>query len=545
MRDGIIIADMNELDTPLVWVNANFVTITGYNLAEAVGKNCRYLQGNDHMQPEIGALRDAIRDGKAAKVTLRNYRKDGTLFWNELTISPHKDPDGSISHYVGLTRDVTAAKENVDRLIHEANIDRLTGLPNRYCFLEEIERIERPEDHRLLVAKLDIAQMHNVNSTYGYAAGDQILRQIALRLQSLAANALSRVGNNEFAAAFLLAPSVMDETILAKIASVMRPPFAIPDAIISIRFALGYAVGGARAAAVTLTQQAGYALHESKADPSRAPRRFDQSAERNSRMRTRITSELRQAVQDGDFIYHYQPQVDLLTGLIVGAEALIRWNHPVFGLQMPDKFIKIAEETGMIIEIERRGIGEVAAFAAEVNKGRANPLIFSVNISPLEVTRNDFVSLLSNVIFETGIDPSMLTLELTESLLTEDSTHVVDQFRRLNALKVGVSIDDFGTGYSSLRSIDRFPISEIKIDRSFIQDALTRGTKQIVIQTVLSFGRELAVRVVAEGIETEEQLAVLKEMGCRIGQGYLFSRPIAAGQFCALLASEKLTVPVA
>jgi EAL domain-containing protein (putative c-di-GMP-specific phosphodiesterase class I)/GGDEF domain-containing protein len=387
--------------------------------------------------------------------------------------------------------------------------------------------------------------MHNVNSTYGYTAGDQILRQIALRLQSLAANALSRVGNNEFAAAFLLAPSVMDETILAKIASVMRPPFAIPDAIISIRFALGYAVGGARAAAVTLTQQAGYALHESKADPSRAPRRFDQSAERNSRMRTRITSELRQAVQDGDFIYHYQPQVDLLTGLIVGAEALIRWNHPVFGLQMPDKFIKIAEETGMIIEIERRGIGEVAAFAAEVNKGRANPLIFSVNISPLEVTRNDFVSLLSNVIFETGIDPSMLTLELTESLLTEDSTHVVDQFRRLNALKVGVSIDDFGTGYSSLRSIDRFPISEIKIDRSFIQDALTRGTKQIVIQTVLSFGRELAVRVVAEGIETEEQLAVLKEMGCRIGQGYLFSRPIAAGQFCALLASEKLTVPVA
>jgi PAS domain S-box-containing protein/diguanylate cyclase (GGDEF)-like protein len=538
MPDGIVIADMQELDTPLVWVNANFAAITGYSLAEAFGKNCRYLQGNDHMQPEIEALRDAIRDGKNANVTLRNYRKDGTLFWNELTISPHKGPEGNITHYVGLIRDVTLAKENVNRLMHEANIDRLTGLPSRYSFLEEIESIAIPEDERLLVAKLDLAEMHNLNSTYGYAAGDQILRQIALRLQSLAANALSRVGNNEFAVAFLLGPSVTDETILTKIASVMRPPFTIPDAIISIRYALGYAVGGAHLPAVILTQQAGYALHESKADPSRVSRRFDQAAERNSRMRTRITSELRQAVQDGDFIYHYQPQVDLQTRLIVGAEALIRWNHPVFGLQMPDKFIKVAEETGMIIDIERRGIYEVAAFAAKVNEGRSNPLIFAVNISPLEVTRNDFVSLLSDIIDETGIDPSMLTIELTESLLTEESPHVLEQFRRLKALSVGLSIDDFGTGYSSLQTIDRFPISEIKIDRNFIKDILNNGTKRIVTQTVLSFGRELAIRVVAEGIETEAQLSLIQEMGCQIGQGYLFSRPLAAEQFRALLASE-------
>ena len=538
LRDAVVVANMRERDTPLVWVSEQFSVITGYHRSEVVGKNCRYLQGSDRLQPELDQLREAIRYGKSTTVTLRNYRKDGTWFWNELTLVPQPGEDGTIHYYIGLIRDVTAAKENLDQVVRDARDDRLTGLPNRYAFFEDIERIELTDGCRLLIIKLDLAGFHSINSTHGYAAGDEIIRKMATRLRSLEPEALSRIGNNEFAAAFRLPPSFPEETTLAKIASVMRLPFAILDASVATKYALGYAVSSQGQSATLLTQQAGHALHESKADPGRAPRRFDQAAERTSRLRSRLTMELQHAVRDGDFLYHYQPQFDLQTGRVVGIEALIRWNHPIFGLRMPDTFIGIAEKTGLILDIERAGIRQVAAFAAEVNRGRADPLVFAVNISPLEVTRGNLEDLLTSVIIETGIDPSHLTLELTESLLTEPSGDVIDLFRRLRTLGVGLAIDDFGTGYSSLRSIERFPISEIKIDRSFTQHILDSGVKRIVVETILSLGQELAIRVVAEGIETEEHNIKLKEMGCLVGQGYLFSFPVPPKHLSALLAVE-------
>jgi PAS domain S-box-containing protein len=508
LRDAIVVADIRERDAPLVWVSQQFSAITGYSPAEALGKNCRYLQGSDRLQPELQQMRDALRYGRTTTVTIRNYRKDGTLFWNELTLTPQMEVDGSIAYYVGLIRDVTVAKENLDQIARDLRMDRLTGLPNRQSFLEDIERIKLSDGSRLLVIKLDLVGLHNINSIYGYAAGDEIIRMMA------------------------------PETVLAKIASAMLPPFAIPDAFIGVKYALGYTLGSGGQASMLLTQQAGYALHESKADPARAPRRFDETAERVSRLRSRLTAELRQAVRDGDFIYHYQPQCDLQTGRVTGVEGLIRWNHPVFGLQWPDAFIGVAEQTGLIIDIERAGLREVAVLAAKINKGRRDPLIFAVNISPLEITHGNLEGLLGAVIGETGIDPSWLTLELTESLLTEGSVAVVDLFRRLRALGVGLAIDDFGTGYSSLCSIERFPISEIKIDRSFTKNILHSATSRIITKTILSLGQELGIRIVAEGIETAQERIVLKEMGCLIGQGYLFSRPLPAAQLSDLLAGE-------
>jgi PAS domain S-box-containing protein/diguanylate cyclase (GGDEF)-like protein len=536
--DAIVVADMGQQDAPLIWVSDQFTMITGYSRNEAVGKNCRYLQGSDRLQPEIGLLRDALRSGTGATVTIRNYRKDGSRFWNGLTISPHVSADGGVDYYVGVIRDVTDMKENLDQVAHDARHDRLTGLPNRYSFLDDVASLELPEGGRLLVVKIDVAGLHTVNITYGYTAGDEIIRKVAQRLRTLEPDALSRIGNNEFAFAFRLPPSLTEEAVLERIASVMRPPYAVPDAIVGSRYALGYTSSGPGQPATLLVQQAGYALHESKADSARAPRRFDETAERNSRLRSRLTTELQQAVRDGDFIYHYQPQFELQTGRIVGVEALIRWNHPVFGLQGPDGFIGIAEDTGLIIDIEREGIGQVASVAAKVNEDRPDPLAFAVNISPSEVSRGALESLVRDVLGETGIDPSWLTLELTESLLTEGSGDVVDLFRRLRALGVGLAIDDFGTGYSSLRNIERFPISEIKIDRSFTQNMLESGVKRIVTATILSLGQELSVRVVAEGIETEQHRDKLAEMGCRIGQGYLFSRPLPAEDLFALLATE-------
>lgn len=386
--------------------------------------------------------------------------------------------------------------------------------------------------------KIDIAGLHNINSSYGYAAGDEIICRTAARLASLEPDALGRIGNNEFAVAFIIPPDAGEEEGLARIASVLRPPFATADAIITIRYALGYTLGCRGETPISLTQQAGHALHESKADPRRTPRRFDAVAASASRYRNRLTVELQQAVRDEDFVYHYQPQLNLETGEIVGVEALIRWQHPVFGVQGPDTFISVAEETGLIVEIERAGIHQVAMFAARLNAGRAHPLNFSVNVSPLQVIRGELEALIRDVIRDTDIDPAWLTIELTESLLTESSDGVVDLFHRLRALGVGLAIDDFGTGYSSLRSIDRFPISEIKIDRSFTQSARAKGTKRIVIESIIALGTELSARIVGEGIETVEQHRGLRELGCLFGQGYLFSRPVPAAQLIALLDSE-------
>ncbi len=532
--DAIVVADMREGDAPLIWVSEQFPAITGYSRADAIGKNCRYLQGNDRLQSALAPIRDALSSGTTTTVTLRNYRKDGTLFWNELTLTPYPGADGVVEYYVGLMRDVTTAKESLDQAVRDAKLDRLTDLPNRYTFLEDVENLESTDGSRLLVVKIDVAGLHNINSTYGYAAGDEIICKIGLRLNSLEPDALGRIGNNEFAVAFRVSTLVAEEEALTKIISALRPPFTTPDAIINIRYALGYTVGAPGQASDILAQQAGQALHESKADPSRAPRRFDEAAELASRHRSRLTAELQQAVRDGDFIYHYQPQFDLLTGKIVGCEALIRWEHPVFGLQGPDTFIGIAEETGLIVDIERVGIRKVAAFAAKLNAERADPLYFSVNVSPLEVVRGDLEGLIRDVIDETGIEPAWLTLELTESLLTDSSDRVISIFNRIRKLGVGLSIDDFGTGYSSLRSIDRFPISEIKIDRNFTQNLRTSGIKRILIESIIAIGKELSARIVAEGIETIEQHNQLKEMGCLFGQGYLLGRPVSAEHLVAL-----------
>jgi EAL domain-containing protein (putative c-di-GMP-specific phosphodiesterase class I) len=318
----------------------------------------------------------------------------------------------------------------------------------------------------------------------------------------------------------------------------MRPSLATPDAIISVRYALGYAVGTPGQPTTSLTQQASYALHASKSDMARAPRRYNHTDARHEALRNRTASELQQAIRDGDFIYHYQPQFDIKSQRIVGVEALLRWNHPVFGLQFPDKFIAIAEETGLITNIEQAGIREVATFAAKLNKGRSNPLVFAVNISPVEITNGNLERIVQDVIEITDFEPRYLTLEITESLMTDSSDNIINLFIRLRALGLGLAIDDFGTGYSSLRSIERFPISEIKIDRSFTQNVLDGGIKRIVIETILALGRQLGVRVVAEGIETEKHLHALSEIGCRVGQGYLFSRPLPAEQFVDLLAAE-------
>lgn len=288
-----------------------------------------------------------------------------------------------------------------------------------------------------------------------------------------------------------------------------------------------------------LVRQAGAALAQSNASQLRRPHAFALEAEQKALSRIRLSTDLQHGIAADEFIYHYQPKIDLQTDEIVGAEALLRWQHGLFGLQSPDTFIRLAENTGLILDIGAQGFRRVAAFAARVNASRQRPLRFAINVSAIELTHRDMVSFISEILEETGADPSWLTLELTERLIATNSPDMLTIFQRVRELGVGLSIDDFGTEYSSLRYLERFPVTEVKIDRSFISNLHHDAVKRIIVGAVIKLGAELDIDIVAEGIEQEGEREILRSMNCNLGQGYLFSPPLSEEHF-AVLAQDGI-----
>jgi EAL domain-containing protein (putative c-di-GMP-specific phosphodiesterase class I) len=308
----------------------------------------------------------------------------------------------------------------------------------------------------------------------------------------------------------------------------------LPGAAIEVRFSTGFVIGQAGVNAISLLRQAGTALHRSRGTQLREVKEFDAADHRRSVQRQRMTNELQQAVANREFLFHYQPRVDLCTGAIVGAEALLRWNHSVFGLQRPDRFIELAEDTGLILDIGHWGRCEVARFAAELNRERETPLRFSVNVAAIELTHRDIVASIQDAVKQSGADPAWLILEITERMLTEETPKLMAMFDQLRELKVGLSVDDFGVGYSSFRYVDLYPLTEIKIDRGLVGALSQSAAKRIIIAAVIEIGRELGLDIVAEGIETEAQREALRGMNCPFGQGHLFGPPVEGEVFKAL-----------
>jgi PAS domain S-box-containing protein/diguanylate cyclase (GGDEF)-like protein len=528
--EGVLIADANDPYLRLIHANRAFETITGFSPDEAIGRNCRYLQGADRLQPEIARMRDAITELKPIAITLRNYRKDGRLFWNSIRLFPLPAP-GKKTYIVGLIRDVTdlhLSSERVDRAEHH---DQLTGSLNRYTFVERFDALSMRSVQLPVIVKINVAQFEDINTSYGFDVGDALLQQTAQRLQALGPDLIARTGGDEFAIACLVDGREQAVAWLNRIGIALGQRFTLPGASIEVRFATGFVIGQAGGNATSLIRQAGTALHHSRRTRLREVKEFEAADHRRSVQRQRMTNELQQAVANGEFLFHYQPRVDLRTGALIGAEALLRWNHGVFGLQRPDRFIELAEDTGLILDIGHWGRCEVARFAAEVNLHRQTPLHFSVNVAAIELTHRDIVASVQNAVKESGADPAWLTLELTERMLAEDTPKLLAMLHQLRELRVGLSVDDFGVGYSSFRYVDRYPLSEIKIDRGFVGEMLQSAAKRIIIGAVIEIGRELRLNIVAEGIETEAQRDALRAMNCPFGQGYLFGAPVEPDVF--------------
>ncbi|MEI5664703.1 EAL domain-containing protein [Bosea sp. CCNWLW174] len=531
--DGVAIGRISEGSGPLIYVNTAFERLTGYARHETLGKDCRYLQGNEREQPEVARIAAAIRAAEPVDVTLRNYRKDGSAFWNSLSLRPFTIGDELL--YLAILRDVSATRQTEIALDRAANLDVATGCLNRQAFIVAAERRFATRAGPVMIVKLDVIGFHDINAGYGFDVGDALLMETGRRLRETGAALVARIGANEFALAFEPAHEASGPPIVAEVCAALAPDFVVPGANVSLRFAVGYALGQPNGNAISLIRNAGAALRAAKSAPLSGPRQFQSEDEDEARNRVQLTRELRAALANDQFFHHFQPQIDLVTGEWVGAEALMRWNHPLFGVLPPGRFIEAAERIGLLLDLGERGLAAVAAFARKINKYRERPLRFSVNVSATEFLHRDMAEIVDRVIRKAGVEPAWLTLEITESMFLNDSPGVLAAMHQLRDLGVGLSVDDFGTGYSNLRLLEVFPVTEIKIDRSFVAELAASHSKMVIVRAIIDLGRALGTAVVAEGVETEAQRALLAGMGCPIGQGYLFSPPEDSESFAAKL----------
>ena len=537
--DAIFIADIRGDGEPIVHVNAAFETITGHSHPETIEKAYHDLQGGDRLRPEMDRVRNALTAGQSCKVRLDSCREDGSPIWRELHLLPLGTCPERPTHYAGVIRDVTDLVE-AGLLLHQAmQTDRLTGCLNRDALRDALGSL--CATNSVLLVKVDVARFHDINSGYGYDIGDALLVEISARLHHMNPDVIGRVSGDEFAVAFSLNDRAEVPARLEHITRALNARYDLPGTGLTVRFSTGFAVGTVGSEARPLLRQAGAALAQSKSSLLRAPHEYETDSEERARTRVRLTGELQHAIFADEFLYHYQPKIDLLTGEFIGAEALLRWQRGVTGIQPPGHFLRLAEETGLILDIGAKGFYEIAAFATRVNRWRRRPLRFAINVSAIEFTHRDMVSFVSDVLEKTGADPAWLTLELTESLIATDSAEMRDIFKCLRALGVGLSIDDFGTEYSSLRYLEQFPITEIKIDRSFVTDLQHSATKRIIVASVIQLGAELGLDIVAEGIEHESERALLRAMNCPFGQGNHFSRPLPPEEFAILARNGTLS----
>ncbi|MGR4067927.1 EAL domain-containing protein [Billgrantia sp. C5P2] len=535
--NGIVITDARQPDNPIIYVNEAFERITGYGRDEVLGHNCRFLQGSETDAEAMAQLRQAIAGQRELNVTLCNYRKDGTPFWNNLYLAPVKDDKGIATHFIGIQHDISERKSYEAKLSYHASHDALTGLANRSLFedhlVHDVLLAQRHGCH-LAVLFLDLDDFKPINDSLGHEVGDQVLIQAAQRLgeELNPGDTLARFGSDEFV---ILLPELEREEeairLVERLLVCVRRPYRVGENELYIGASVGIAfLREALESPVELIQQADMAMYRAKQKGRNAWECFtsDINDEVNERMALR--NDLQEAIEAENFELHYQPLLGARSGNVVGFEALVRWKHPVKGYLSPALFIPLAEDTGQIAPISewvlRQACRDMCRLAAE-GYGRYR---VSVNLSPLQFRRANFLCNLQQALRETGLSADYLELELTEGILMTDTAAAIETLHRLRDMGVEVSIDDFGTGFSSLSYLKQLPIGKIKIDRSFVRDVTTNRHDSAIVQGIISMAHHLGLIVVAEGIEEAPQRDFLAAHGCDVFQGFFFARPMPLGK---------------
>ncbi|MEG3089531.1 putative bifunctional diguanylate cyclase/phosphodiesterase [Sphingomonas sp. PB4P5] len=579
-RDSIVITEAEPIDLPgprIIYCNAAFTLATGYTAEEAVGQTPRMLQGPKTDPVAREKLRRALAAWEPIEIEMINYRKDGSEFWVELSIVPVANERGWYTHWVSVQRDITDRKDAQEltarvrvaeienqalaseiterkrveaELLYAAFHDSLTRLRNRAFFMARLtsalER-ERAGKGACAVLFLDLDRFKVVNDSLGHLEGDVLLREVAERLKRCvrAQDTLARIGGDEFAILVedcedLATPVAIAEAII----EALRVPTQLGRQSVFPSCSIGIVhVSTAGTAPTDVMRDADIAMYEAKRAGFGDYAIFDASMHANAVARLTLQTDLRRAVERGEFHLAYQPIVDPATGAILSLEALLRWDHPVRGPVSPADFVPVAEEIGLIRQIDRWVMRTACAQLSDWQRRFGNPALrLSINTSAAEFVDVDFLATLSAVLDEFGLSPQSLELEITEGIFLHPSPNIAETIAAVRAMGVRIALDDFGTGYSSLSYVNRYPIDTIKIDKTFIDGIGTNHQTRAIVELIIKLGAALDLNIVAEGVETQAQTEILMQLGCRAIQGYHFARPIPDDDVARLLADAVIGI---
>ena len=534
--NGIVVADARIKDMPLVYVNPTFETMTGYTADEAVGKNCRFLQGDDfdlsNEQP-LAQVRRALSQGEDVSVVLRNYRKDGSPFWNDLYLSPIRNNRDEITHYVGIQNDISERQSLESQLAYNSSHDVLTQLPNRALLedrLEQICRLARRHQRYLGVLFIDLDGFKLLNDSMGHRVGDQILVEVARRLRDLvrSGDTVARVSGDEFVIALTDLAAAQDaQLVVDHVMKTLSLPYRIDGRVLHLTASIGVHVSdGSIDNPAELIQQADLAMYQAKQLGKNTWQWFAEEMNEQASHRVQLRNELQEAIDSEGLTLYYQPLIDSRTGQARCIEALIRWEHPIRGLVSPIHFIPLAEETGQIITLGRWVLGQACRDMVRIHAAGFRDCTVAVNVSPVQIRQAGFFDVVKQELQASGLPPASLELEVVESAVLYDTDQVVQTLTELSELGVHIAIDDFGTGFSSLSYLKLMPANKIKIDQSFIRDVIHNRNDAAITHGVISMAHHLSLEVVAEGVETEAHAAFLRRNQCDLLQGYFFARPM-------------------
>ena len=539
-QQGMIITNA---ENRILRVNQAFTDISGYSADEAIGQDTRLLASGRHPPEFYRAMWHSIRQTGVWQGEIWNRRKTGEVYPEWLTISTVLNVQGEVSNYVAAFTDITERKEAEERIHHLAFYDPLTGLPNRRLLLDRLKQTlaatARSRYYGALMF-IDLDNFKNVNDLHGHEAGDQLLCMVAERLSSeiRSTDTVARLGGDEFVVMLEELDTTAEyaaaqaEQIGEKILTALGEPYRAGSLMLHSSASIGVVlIGTADGDAEELMKRVDMSMYEAKQAGKNALRFFDPRMQQAVQDRLRLEEEIRRGVINGEFVIHFQPQVERHQGL-VGAEVLVRWQHPQRGLLSPLHFIGPAERAGLIETLDfvvlTKACEQLAAWA---DQPRWANLTLAVNLSASLLYQADFVSRLLALLERTGADPRLLKLEITESLLLDDMEEAVVRMNTLKQRGIRFSIDDFGTGYSSMAYLQRLPLDQLKIDRSFVCQLVEDASSQTIIRATCALAAGLNLEVIAEGVETAEQRALLIANGCEMFQGYLFSRPVPLAEF--------------
>lgn len=545
-HDAIMVTDT---EANIIDVNASFTLITGFNKKEVIGNNPRLMKSGVHPPSFYAAMWSRLKAYGKWSGEIWDKRKNGEVYPKWLSVSAVKNDQGITTHFVGIFADITSRKQAENRLKHLAHYDPLTGLPNRTLFMEKLNWAidwANREQRQIALFFLDLDRFKLVNDTMGHQVGDQLLIEVAnrLRLCVRKVDIVSRLAGDEFT---IVLTNIDNFNNIAEIAQKVLDAFIQPIRLNNHDFFVTTSIG------ITtypddgkdthkLLKNADTAMYHAKSMGKNVYQFYSDAMNQKVHDELELEINLRKALDNNEFVLFYQPQIDISNGNIVGAEVLIRWKHPRLGFISPAKFIAYAERSDLILPIGYWVLRTACLQYMEWQHQGVQPFVISVNYSGVQLKQSGQVDLIASILHETGMPSQSLKLELTESVVMEDAENTIKALHEFKNMGISISIDDFGTGYSSLSYLKRFPIDALKIDKSFVEHIADDSDDNAIASTIIAMAHNLRLSVVAEGVETQQQLEILRSKGCDQVQGFYFCQPIEHHEFKTFMLNHAAAV---